>query len=212
MKTGFRSNFKISLSYSILSILLGAFGLGTVLSIIVPMLGLFSGVSLPTLFGLEVRLALPASEVKRIAEANYSVFPIWGELTIFNTSKLNELLSALIPILASVSITYGIYLLRKLLENIYEQNYFAKENKNIMYTLGALFIIIPYIIKLIQFAVVVSLPKDLVVDGMKVMPAHHPSITEAIISPYFFAGMLLIILADVFSEGRKLKEENDLTI
>lgn len=212
MKNKVISNFKVSGSYSALSVLLGAIGLLTVLSIIIPLLFIFSGQSMPTWLGLVVRLELPTSEVKRIADANYSIFPIWGELTIFHTSRLNEIMSALIPLFAFGSITYGIYLLRKLLKNIYDKNFFAKENKTIMYTLGALCIIIPYVIKMIQYAVITSLPKDLVVDGMKVIPSHMPGLSGGIINPYFFAGMLLIILADVFSEGRKLKEENDLTV
>lgn len=212
MKSKFISNFKVSGSYSALSVLLGATGLLTVLSIIIPLLFIIDGQSMPTWLGLVVRLELPTSEVKRIADANYSIFPIWGELTIFNTSRLNEIMSALIPFLAFSSLTYGVYLLRKLLKNIYEKNFFAKENKTIMYTLGALCIIIPHVIRMIKFAVMASLPKDLIVDGMKVIPSTAPSISEGIINPYFFAGMLLIILADVFSEGRKLKEENDLTV
>ncbi|KAF0151131.1 MAG: hypothetical protein FD143_2236 [Ignavibacteria bacterium] len=212
MKTRFFENFKISGSYSVLSVLLGSFGLATVLSVLIPLLFLFSGESLPSWIGLIVQLELPASEVKRIAQSNYSIFPIWGELTISHPNRLNEILSALIPILAFGSISYGIYLLRKLLKNIYEQNYFAKENKNIMYTLGTLCIAIPYIVKQLQFAVAASLPKDIIVDGMKILSAHHPGIAEAILSPYFCAGMLLIIFADVFKEGKKIKEENDLTV
>lgn len=212
MKNKFISNFKVSGSYSALSVLLGATGLLTVLSIIIPLLFIIDGQSMPTWLGLVVRLELPTSEVKRIADANYSIFPIWGELTIFHTSRLNEIMSALIPFLAFSSTTYGVYLLRKLLKNIYEKNFFAKENKTKMYTLGALCIIIPHVIRTIKFAVMASLPKDLIVDGMKVIPSTAPSISEGIINPYFFAGMLLIILADVFSEGRKLKEENDLTV
>ncbi len=212
MKSKFISSFKVSGSYSALSVLLGATGLLAVLSIIIPLLFIIDGQSMTTWLGLVVRLELPTSEVKRIADSNYSIFPIWGELTIFHTSRLNEIMSALIPFLAFSSITYGIYLLRKLLRNIYEKNFFAKENKTIMYRLGALCIIIPYVIRMIKFAVMASLPKDLIVDGMKVIPSHSPSISGGIINPYFFAGMLLIILADVFSEGKKLKEENDLTV
>ncbi len=212
MKNKFFSNFKVSGSYSALSVLLGATGLLTMLSIIIPLLFIIDGQSMPTWLGLVVRLELPTSEVKRIADSNYSIFPIWGELTIFHTTRLNEIMSALIPFLAFSSLTYGVHLLRKLIKNIYEKNFFAKENKTIMYTLGALCIIIPYVIKMIQYAVMAGLPKDLVVDGMKVIPAHAPSLSSGIINPYFFAGMLLIILADVFSEGRKLKEENDLTV
>lgn len=212
MKNKFISNFKVSSTYSALSVFLGATGLLTLLSVALPLLFLFDGQSMPTWFGLTVRLQLPVSEVKRIAEANYSVYPIWGELTIINSSRAIELLSALIPILAFSSLTYGIYILRKLLKNIYVGNYFLKENKRVMYTLGALCIIIPYVIKMIHLAVLSSLPKDLVVDGMKVIPSQLPSLSGGIINPYFFAGMLLIILADVFSEGKKLKEENDLTV
>ncbi|MBI3124269.1 MAG: DUF2975 domain-containing protein [Ignavibacteriales bacterium] len=212
MKSKFISNFRVSSSYSALSIFLGAAGLLTILSIVLPLLFWLGGQSMPTWFAVMVRLELPASEVKRIAATNYSVFPIWGELTIFHTSRLNEIMSALIPILAFGSTTYGVYLLRKLLKNIYDENYFAKENKRIMYMLGTLCIIIPYVIKLIQYAVIASLPKELVVDGMKVIPSHLKGSSGGIINPYFFAGMLLIILADVFSEGRKLKEENDLTV
>jgi len=212
MKSRFISNFKVSGSYSILSFLLGATGLLALLSIIIPLLFIIDRQPMPTWLGLVVRLELPMSEVKRIADSNYSIFPIWGELTIFHTSRLNEIMSALIPFLAFSSITYGVYILRKLLKNIYDGNFFAKENKTIMYTLGTLCIIIPFVIKQIQFALMASLPKDLIVDGMKVIPSHLPSISEGIINPYFFAGMLLIILADVFSEGRKLKEENDLTV
>lgn len=212
MKSKFINSFKVSGSYSALSVLLGATGLLTVLSIIIPLLFIIDGQSMPTWLGLVVRLELPTSEVKRIADSNYSIFPIWGELTIFHTTRLNEIMSALIPFLAFSSLTYGVYLLRKLLKNIYEKNFFAKENKTIMYTLGTLCIIIPYVIKMIQYAVMAGLPKDLIVDGMKVIPTHAPSLSNGIINPYFFAGMLLIILADVFSEGRKLKEENDLTV
>ena len=196
----------------ILSILMGMTGLMAALTIVVPAVTAIIGDTMPSWYGLPVSLELPFSEVKRVASENYTIFPIWGELKIFHLNALNNFLYSLIPILVFISATYAIYLLRKFFKNIYEGKFFATENKRVMYTLGTLCIIIPPIIKMIQKAILVALPKDLIVDGMKVLPPEGMGFMQNFFSEYLILGLFLIILADVFSEGKKLKEENDLTV
>ena len=212
MKITSIKNLQVSGVYSILSVLMGMTGLIAVLSIVVPAVTAIIGETLPAWYGLPVSLELPFSEVKRVASENYTIFPIRGELTIFHSNALNSFLYSLIPILVFTSATYAIYLLRKFFKNIYEGKFFATENKRVMYMLGTLCIIIPPIIKMIQKAILVALPKDLIVDGMKVLPPQGMGFMQNFFSEYLILGLFLIILADVFSEGKKLKEENDLTV
>jgi hypothetical protein len=210
MKKSFLKNFQITGVYSLLSLLLGMTGLMALTSLVFPIITLIISDPLPAWYGLPVQLTLPASEVKRIADTNYSIFPIWGELAIYHMNLLNSVLSGLIPFFVFGSFAYVIYLLRKLLKNIYDEKYFLPENRRIMFTIGTLSIIVPPIIKMIQKAILLSLPKDLVVDGMKVVNPGGIGVFDSI--EYLILGLFFFVLADVFREGKKLKEEHDLTV
>lgn len=205
---------KSFIAYSILSIGFGMSLSATILSLVLPIIFIVSNAEMPTFFDLAVRMD-PASSTGILANGDYSVSGLYGNLTIFNPSTLVCIMSVLIPVIVSGSFSYGIFLFRKVIKNVYEGNHFLKENANYIRIIALMVIIVPHVNLLLKNLIVDSLPTNLVLNGFelsKVFVGPVNMFSFSIVPEYILLGLLLFIFADVFKVGNRLKEENDLTV
>jgi hypothetical protein len=208
MRTKKNSSF---FTYSILSITLGMTLAAAILSVILPIIFSFSGTKMPGWFGLVVRL----EPTHPFANNDYLIGGIQGRLTILNQNTRIMILNNLIPILIFGSLTYGIFLLRKVIKNVHEGNHFASVNVKNMRIIALLFLIVPHIQVLIQNIILSSLPQNLIIEGMKVSRILAGPINIfafSLIPDYILLSLIVFVFAEVFKEGENLKQENDLTV
>lgn len=205
-------NLSIFSVYSLLSVLMGISGASTIISVLMPVLFLITGSSMPISFGMKVSLETP-NEGNMALSSGYIISQINGDLLILHESTLNVILTSLVPILIFGSVTLSLFLLRKVFKNVYDGNYFLPQNRKIMYQVAALCIIVPVVSNLLKRVVLMSLPAGLMINGMKVkLPDNFGGWSEVFFSEYIVLGFFFILFARVFNEGAKLKEEVDLTV
>jgi len=212
MKTKKNSSF---FTYSLLSIGLGMTLTGTILSIILPIVFSISRTEMPSWFDLMVRLEPISKSTSPVVNNDFLIGGIEGRLTMLNQTKLIMILNSLIPILIFGSWSYGIYLLRKIIKNVHEGNHFASSNVKNMRIIALLMMIVPHVQVLLQNVIVNSLPQNLIIDGMKVSRILAGPINIfnfSVIPEYILLGLIIFVFAEVFKEGKNLKEENDLTV
>lgn len=212
MKTSKNSSF---FAYSLLSIALGMTLTVTILSVILPIVFSISRTGMPGWFDLMVQLEPISKTTSSVVNNNYLLGGIQGKLTILNQAPLVIILNNLIPILIFGSLTYSIYLLRKIIKNVHEGNHFASSNVKNMRIIALLIMIVPHIQVLLQNIIVNSLPQDLIIDGMKVsriLAGPVNIFSFSLIPDYILLGLIIFVFAEVFKEGENLKEENDLTV
>jgi hypothetical protein len=205
---------KSFIAYSILSIGLGMSLSATLLSLVLPVIFIVSNVEIPTFFDLAVRLN-PAAGTGILANGDYFVSGISGNLTIINPTTLVSIISGSIPIIIFGSVSYGIFLFRKVIKNVHEGNHFLKENVKYIRIIALLVIIVPHVQVLLKNLIIDSLPKNLVLNGFelgKVLVGPVNIFSFSIVPDYILLGLLLLIFADVFKVGNRLKEDNDLTV
>ncbi len=208
MKTKKNSSF---FTYSLLSIGLGIALATLFLSVTLPIIFSLSGTKMTGWFGLVVRL----EPTHPLVNNDYLVGGIQGKLIIINQSKLAMILNNLIPILIFSSLTYGIYLFRKIIKNVHEGNHFASVNVKNTRIIALLFLIVPHIQVLLQNIILNSLPQNLIIEGMKVSRILAGPINIFIFSlipDYILLSLVVFVFAEVFKEGENLKQENDLTV
>jgi hypothetical protein len=208
MKTKNNSSF---FTYSLLSIALGMTLAATILSVILPIIFSLSGTRMLGWFGLIVRL----ESISPLVNNDYLIGGIQGRLTILNQTTLMMILNNLIPILIFGSWTYGIYLFRKIIKNVHEGNHFASSNVKNMRIIALLIMIVPHIQVLLQNIIVNSLPQNLIIEGMRVsriLAGPVNIFSFSLIPDYILLGLIIFVFAEVFKEGKNLKEENDLTV
>ncbi len=207
---------KISLSaYSLLSISSGMTLAATALSILLPIIFTLTKTEMPGWFGLTVRLEPIAESKLVVANGDFLLTGIQGTITAPHLSTVLMILNNLIPIMVLGSWAYGIYLIRKIIKNVYEGKHFMSVNVKYMRTVAFLIIIIPHIHALLQNIIVSSLPKDLVVEGMKVsriLAGPVNVFSFSLIPEYVLVGLIVFVFSEVFKQGNILKEENDLTV
>ena len=205
---------KSFIAYSILSIGLGMSLSATLLSLVLPIIFIVANAEMPTFFDLAVRLNLAAGS-GIIANGDYSVHGLYGNLTILNPTTLVSIMSGLIPVIISGSFSYGIFLFRKVIKNVYEGNHFLKENAKYIRIIALMVIIIPHVNLLLKNLIFDSLPTNLVLNGFELSKALVGPVnifSFSIVPEYLLLGLLLFIFADMFKVGNRLKEENDLTV
>ena len=207
---------KISLSaYSLLSISLGMALAATALSIMLPIIFTLTKTEMPGWFGLTVRLEPIAESKLVVANGDFLLTGIQGRITALHQSTVLMILNNLIPIMVLGSWAYGIYLIRKIIKNVHEGKHFMSVNVKYMRTIALLIIIIPHLQALLQNIIVSSLPKDLVVEGMKVsriLAGPVNVFSFSLIPEYVLVGLIVFVFSEVFKQGNILKEENDLTV
>jgi hypothetical protein len=208
MKTKKNSSF---FTYSFLSIGLGMALTATILSAILPIIFSFSNTKMPGWYGFMVRL----EPTTPIINNDFLIGEIIGRLTILNQTQLVMILNNVIPILIFGSLSYGIYLLRKIIKNVHEGNHFVDVNVKNTRIIALLIMIVPHIQILLENIIVNSLPHNLIINGMKVSRILTGPInifSLSIVPDYVLLGLIIFIFAEIFKEGKNLKEENDLTV
>ncbi len=202
-------------TYSLLSIGFGMTLTVTILSVILPIVFSISRTEMPGWFSLIVRLEPISKSTSSLVNNDYLIGGLQGRLTILNQTTLLMILNNMIPILIFGSWTYGIYLLRKIIKSVHEGNHFASVNVKNMRIIALLMMIVPHIQVLFQNIIVNSLPQNLIIEGMKVSRILAGPInifSFSVIPDYILLGLIIFVFAEVFKEGKNLKEENDLTV
>ncbi len=212
MKTKKNSSF---FAYSLLSIGFGMSLTGTVLSVVLPIIFSISHIEMPNWVGLQVRLEPIAKSISSVVKNGYVIGGIEGKLTAVNPTTMVMILSSIIPVLILSSMSYGIYLLRKIIKNVYEGNHFDITNVKNMRLIALLIIIVPHVQVLLQNIIIAAMPKGLIIDGMKVSTVLAGPINifpVSVMPEYILFGLIVFVFAEVFKEGKHLKEENELTV
>ncbi len=202
-------------AYSLLSIGFGMTLAGTALSVVLPIIFSISHIEMPSWVGLQVRLEPIAKSISSVIKNGYVIGGIEGKLTMVNPTTMVMILSNIIPVLILSSMSYGIYLLRKIIKNVYEGNHFDIANVKNMRLIALLMIIVPHVQVLLQNIIIAALPKGLIIDGMKVSTILAGPINifpVSVMPEYILFGLIVFVFAEVFKEGKHLKEENDLTV
>lgn len=202
-------------AYSLLSIGFGMTLTGTVLSVVLPIIFSISHIEIPSWVGLQVRLEPIAKSISSVVKNGYVIGGIEGRLTMVNPTTMVMILSNIIPVLILSSMSYGIFLLRKIIKNVYEGNHFDITNVKNMRLIALLIIIVPHVQVLLQNIIIASMPKELIIDGMKVSTVLAGPINifpVSVIPEYILFGLIVFVFAEVFKEGKHLKEENELTV
>lgn len=99
---------------------------------------------------------------------------------------------------------------RILLHKIKEEKTFDTDNSKIVRLIAVIVMILPIILAFRTYLLNQYIPDNIVINGFKIIKP-DPSDLEPIIRGIIW-GSLLMALAKVFSQGRKIKEENDLTV
>ncbi len=212
MKTKKNSSF---FTYSLLSIALGMTLTVTILSVILPIVFAISHTEMPGWFDIMVRLEPIAKSASSVVNNDYSIGGIEGRLIILSHTELVIILNNLVPILIFGSWTYGIYLLRKIIKNVHQGDHFVSANVKNMRIIALLIMLVPHVQVLLQNIIVNSLPQNLIIEGMRVsrISARPVNIFSfSLIPDYILLGFIIFVFAEVFKEGKNLKEENDLTV
>lgn len=212
MKTKKNSSF---FAYSFLSIAFGMTLTATILSLILPLVFFITRTEMPGLFDLMVRLEPVSKLTYSVVHTDYFITGLQGKLTIHNQTTLLIVMNNFIPILIFGSWSFGIYLLRKIIKNVYEGDHFVHANVKNMRIIALLLMIVPHIQVLLQNVIVNSLPPNLIVEGMKVsriLAGPVNIFSFSLIPDYILLGLIIFVFAEVFKEGKNLKEENDLTV
>jgi hypothetical protein len=210
MKTERSSTLTI---YSGLSVFWGGtLGLSA-LYVVFLILILFKITPMPLDYGLNVRL----EPIVKINEINngYSLVNLEGKLICFDPGLGISVLLGLIPVLVWTSVSYAVFLLRKILKNVYNGNHFNSENIKYTKILAYLIIIVPHIIVIMQNIALSTLPQKLSIHSMEVkkLVSGPIQIFNFVVLPhYILLGAVIYVFAEVFKVGNVLKQENDLTV
>jgi hypothetical protein len=98
---------------------------------------------------------------------------------------------------------------RKILDKIREGKAFDTDNSKILNLLAVVFVIMPFIFALRTYLLNQYISDDLIINGFKVI---KPDPLSAPFAAGIISAALLKALAKLLRQGRKLKEENDLTV
>lgn len=198
----------ILLIYSILSLFLGiAIGL-TIYYSFLPFIFDKSNLPFPYLMSVRVDeiVKQPFVYVDNVA---YSIRSLTGNLVIKTRSIPANILLSLNIFLLWGSVVAGIFLIRKILRNIYSNRFFNQANIALTRLVGLMIIFIPFIRFVLQLIIVKMIndtPAVLVINGLRISKGFNFSFSTLLL------GIFIYIFAHIFNEGFRLKQENDLTV
>lgn len=203
-------------AYSLLSIASGVTLMLTILSVILPIIFSLTKTEMPGWFGLMVRLEPISKATPPVINHDYIITGIQGRLTILHHQTIAVMiLNTLISIIIFGSLSCGIFLLRKIIKNVHEGEHFIDSNVTNTRIIALLLILVPYIVMLLKNIILSSLPYNLIVREMKVVNVLGGPVNSIVINlfhDYMLPGLILLVFAEVFKEGKRLKQENDLTV
>lgn len=176
----------------------------------------FSGTVMPIRQDLTVRFVeQPASANLNSNTGNYTISNLMGNVNIWRPSFFVSILGNSIPVILWGSICCGVFLLRRILGNVYHGKHFAKENVRNMRIIGWMIIIIPHVLGLMRNVVINTIPFGTFING-HLINRFSGGIVQMFSFAFYqeaiFAGLIVFVFAEVFKEGVKIKEENDLTV
>jgi hypothetical protein len=203
-------------AYNVLSIVLGMAVAVTIYMIIAPLIlsMLYSTLN----DGASVKVALSNNAGKSYLEAQgnkYTLLGFEGTLLVKNPNGMISIMGYLAPLWFFIPITYGVYLLRKIIKNVYLKNHFAAENVKNIRIIALVVILIPHIHAIYQNIIYNSIQKNLLIDTWRIekkLPGLINIFYVSVLPEYIFYGFLIFIFSYVFVQGKKLQEENDLTV
>ncbi|MBI3124268.1 MAG: DUF2975 domain-containing protein [Ignavibacteriales bacterium] len=204
-----------NLAYGGLSVALGGSAAAVILMIALTLYAVITGNEPLNMMGLTVRLEPVVEKTFSLAERGFVFSHLQANLLMFSGTKSMMLLASVIPIIIWLTITFAIYLSRRIIKNVSEGNHFASENLRNMRIIAYLVIIIPHVQVFLENIVIASLPRDLIVNGMKIGKIFYGPVNIfnfSVMPGYIFAGIMFLVFAEVFKVGNKLKQENDLTV
>lgn len=99
---------------------------------------------------------------------------------------------------------------RKLAKRIKEEKAFDTDNSRIFRLLAVIAMAIPILFAVRLYLLNQYIPDNLVINGFKIIK-QNPFNLRPILGG-IFAGIVLIFISNAFRQGRKIKEENELTV
>lgn len=157
------------------------------LKTIIDVVWIFSLIGIPFILILSL-ITLINPEFIKILNKNVDVRTITGKTAVF------------FGFIYMGFYVYGLYLFRKLLSSFQTKLIFEESTIFILKKLGNVFIISSIIYSLTQFLMSISIEKAKIIIGE---------------GPFIYLltiGLFLIVLSEVFEMGKKIKEDNELTI
>ena len=203
------------LAYCGMNIVLGASITAVMLYLILTIYSVLTGTELIGTMGLTVKLIPQAPNSMVLTNEGIAFNKVYAEMQILKKSKSIFWLADILPILELVTWTLVIYFLRKVVKNVYERNHFVSENLKSMRRIAYIVMIIPHVIIYLENTLISSLPQSIVINGMKVGKILHGIINIfnfSLSHVYILAGLLILMLAEVFKAGKVIQQKNDLTV
>jgi len=200
-----------------LNILFGLMMLLTLLSLLQPILYHF-GIKIGT--GQDIRVGLSpiaVNEPPGVYESShgYSLINIEGVLRVEDPTFWISVISFIIPIMMWSSFSYGVFLLRRIIKNVFNGNHFAEVNVRYTRIIALLVILVPHVITIMRNTLFSALPQKLIINGMEIYRMIYApvQIFNFVIMPgIILTGLIVLVLAEIFKEGGAIKQENDLTV
>lgn len=207
------------LSFSVYSLLSISYGAGIALLIVYFFLFLFSiftNTEMPVLYDLDVHISQSVKIPDNVvSNSQYILNTQTAEIVILNPTLYVKLLGMLLTLLTWGGFTYGIVLLRKLIKNIHKNLQFCSANIRYTRLIGWMIIIIPHLIVLIKNIIISTIPGNTVIEGFRIsrqISGFIQIFSLAVVPEYILFGFVVIVFAEVFKEGNRIKQENDLTV
>lgn len=203
------------LALSAFSILFGMSIAYTFLTIVMPLMGIFVGKENLLFSELTVRLIPHPSDIFSLPQKGYFFDNIRASLLITSGSNGIIFLTKIVSIIYATAFTYGVYLVRRIMKNIYGGNHFLKENRRGVRIIAYMVILIPHICVFLENTIVSMLSRGLEVNGMTIAKVFYGPVnifSFSLIPGSIYVGLILFLFTEVFKEGNKIKQENDLTV
>lgn len=207
MKLMYSKKLQISF-YSLLSLLLGiTIGL-TIYYSVLPLI--FDEHVIPRPAYMQVTVdEMVKRPFMKIDNVSYNIRGLAGSLIINTDSLPVNILMSIISFLQWGGIVMGLFLIRKILLNIYSGLFFDKHNTIYTKIIGMMIIGIPFIKFLVQFLIfkiIYEAPFLQKINGFQLDKKPDISFSTLLL------GVFVYIFSQIFNEGFRLKQENDLTV
>jgi hypothetical protein len=163
---------------------------------------------------LEVEFFMqPTRNATAIDGVTYNLHSFSANLSITNPSLFASLIWMISYLIISCSAAFVIKQLQNIVGTMHQDgNPFILVNGKRIRRIAMLFFILPPLITVRNLILYSSLPDKLIVRGMEVQKWNifNDEFIKYLI--YFSIGFMLLLIAQVFYEGNRLKQENDLTV
>ncbi len=194
--------------YSILSFLWGS-----ILALLILWTGLFlyslvfAKEYMPIMWGLTANLNLQALGVATKLTENIWLSSAESSIIVFEPSFGLSLYSYLYMLIVAGSFGYVILITRKIISSVLDGNPFKKINGIRLRIIGIILIAVPIVLQFVSHIVLNSIS----IVGTKGINSYSSSFGTYTSAGFVF-GLLFLVIAEVFSIGVKIKEEQDLTV